>query len=85
MGVEEEINALLVLISDEDVDVAQAARERLLELGESFVPILKKRLDKLPFSARLRVRQIINIIEVTSQRKSVSPYINPARWQTRAG
>lgn len=54
------VESLVTLLGDEDSDVVKTARSKLLEMGTSIIPTLRKNLDERPIHLRLRIRQVIN-------------------------
>ncbi len=85
MGLEKKVNALLVLLGDEDVSIARAARNKLIELIElnwSGVCFIERNLVSLPFRIRLRAMQVINIVKAISRKEIIFPYISSGERKT---
>jgi hypothetical protein len=82
MGLEKKVKALLVLLGDEDVSIARAARNKLIELNLRVVCFIEKNLVSLPFRVRLRAMQVINIVKTTSRKEIISPYISSGERKT---
>ncbi len=54
-----EIQALMTLLGDEDQNVVQSVRRRIMEMGTPVLPELKQQYEKQPLPVKLRMKDIM--------------------------
>lgn len=67
------IESLITLLGDEDRDVVDTARSKLLEIGAGAVPVIRENISDQPIHIRLRLRQIVNWIKTDPLNRHLPP------------
>lgn len=75
MSTESEVRALLYLLGDEQAEIANAARKKLLDLGPDVVTLIEEEIEAHSLKVRLRARQVINWLQTESKTWELPAYI----------
>ncbi len=70
-----EIQALVYLLGDDQVEIANTARKKLLELGPEIVTLIEEEIEEHSLKVRLRARQVINWLQTESRTWELPAYI----------